>query len=98
MDLVSWTAIVTARQIAPSIMNYGWFVDNEIVGRDEFRQPSVFTDGFVQLQTSRYGLLATAEMLQFVPNPGIENEAALVADTVGRIVGALPQSGYTAIG
>jgi hypothetical protein len=98
LQLANANTVIVARHFNPSVVNQLWLVENQLVGRDEFRPGCVFSDMLVNVTTQRFLLFVVPEQLQFTPLGDAEGHRQLAVETVGRLVETLPHTPYAAIG
>jgi hypothetical protein len=96
--LVTCNAVVVAKQLAPSILSQLWLVRNGLVREEELAQGCIFTPDVVQVVTKEYNLLALSNRIQFSPLRHGTRTGAMVQDHVGKIVSAMSDTPYTAVG
>jgi hypothetical protein len=96
--LVGSNVVIVARQFNPSVFSQLWLVRNGIVSEGDFVVGSLYSDEVAKIETRRFGLLVIPPQLQFQPRVAVEEEAQLVAGTVGAIIRTLPHTPYAAAG
>lgn len=98
-QIVHCNVVVVARQFNPSIFTQLWLVKNKLASESDFDEgDSVFTPPFVQVRVPKFALLVLPEQMQFAPRPAEGNHGAVVREKVGRIIQALPETPYSAVG
>jgi hypothetical protein len=98
MNLVNESIVVTANLFNVTVVQQVWLVDNQIVMREEFTGPMLFTPGMVQVETPLFNLLAIPNQVQFTPLCAEEQKQQIILNRLGRFIELLPQTPYTAIG
>jgi hypothetical protein len=91
-------AVVVAQQFNPSVVSQMWLVRNGLLAEEDFLKGCFFSDVVVQVRSRQFALLIIPEQLQFIPAVSQEEEQALIADKVGRIVRTLPHTPFRALG
>jgi hypothetical protein len=90
--------VIVAQQFNPTIFTQNWLTEQNILGRDDLLEGSLFSDFVVQVRSRSFQLLVLPEQLQFVPSvPGPEQQQ-FIQEKVGAMVNLLPQTPYKAIG
>lgn len=90
--------VIVAQQLNPTIFTQNWLTDRGILGRDDLREGSLFSDFVVQVRSQDFQMLVLPEQLQFVPSVAPDRQQQLLLDKVGVIVNLLPQTPYKALG
>ncbi|HEX4404524.1 MAG TPA: hypothetical protein VH560_06840 [Polyangia bacterium] len=100
LSLFQWNAVVTANHFNPSILSQLWLVKTGVVREEEFVEGpgTIFSDGVVQVTTTRFALLVLPDQIQIAPVSAPKESAALVQERLGTVVRTLPHTPYTAVG
>lgn len=98
VELANANVVIVAHQFNPSVIGQLWLVENQIVGRDDFRQGCVFTDLMVHVISREFALFVAPEQLQFVPLVPIEEQQSLISLRLGHLIETLPHTPYSAVG
>ncbi len=97
-ELAASSVVIVAQQFNPSVMGQLWLVRHEILGEDDLRPGSVFTDVMVQVNAREFSLMVVPHQCQFSPQVNRESEQELVIEKVGAIVRTLPHTPFRAVG
>lgn len=98
IELVDASVVVVARQFNPSVFSQLWLVRHGLVGKDAFRDGCIFSDAIAQVNTEDFNLLVVPPRAQFIANVAEEAQQRLIVDKMSRLVRALPETPYRAVG
>lgn len=98
IELVDASMVVVAQQFNPSVFSQLWLVRHELVAEDDFRDGCIFSDAIAQVNTKDFNLLVIPPRAQFIPKVAENAQQHLIVDKVGRLVSALPETPYRAVG
>ena len=96
-ELIGSNCVITTSVFNPSILSQLWLVKHGILREADSTQGCMFSDAVVQVQTVDFALLVLPQQIQFVPKQRADAHD-LVNAHVRRILTALPETPYTAVG
>lgn len=97
-ELIGHNVVILANAFNPTIINQLWLVRHAILTEDDPIIGSAFTPVFANVKSRRFEMLFVSDRVQFTPNLDEHDRVGLARDVLRRLVRALPETPYTAIG